>query len=986
MNDKNFPDFSNSVDYDDGDGGKVSTIQSPDFSNSVDYVEPQPIKKRNSVITEVVRFLTKGSVIDQYESALYLANNPPESDPNINPEQYANEAYNILSQGVVGLSGNYSKNRNAPKKREQDIIASGIEGPAENLMSFGIITQGYKSPLGTSLAVGGFTALDSIINFRDKYKELYPNNPPEVDDLVTIADYFVKGLLLGGAGYGAKKMFNKTISASGSKPSVDIPSDKVSNIKNSQILLPEEKADILRTIGADNKHVDAAIGSSLPLNIKADSLVDLAQKPYWERLKEEILLSPVIAWDSKMSDKEWSKLVKEARLKSGRGEDVSSPQPSLENKQDIIARIKSLQESKKLSNVTVSKLKKYIGIENIKTTQTDKLKQLESFLGDLKKEDKFMSEKQITDLKDIIKDIPNPEVTPKRIIVEKFGEKEEVLSKGLFGKVMNELIPTVDIKQGSPLITKIVNKANDVLSFAQKEIDRRNMMFEELISRAEKSREKLLSPQDKILRKITPQNKEIFSAMSGNKVNLTKEEAAVVAYLKNFFRMTRRELELEKYRKNYITHMEKDLTEKILTRGINNTIKDILGGRKEGDIPTDLMLELDNIIGSEKFFKFALERKGGIDPTTNIRQIINSYSSLFETKKALDQILPEGQAIVKNLLKGKNALWMKRYLQNLKGRGLDYNFRNGKMGWLAKVADGVIDIGYQKLLGFNYISPLKNIVAGESNSWIFQDFKTYLTGKQRFLSNPKKAYTLAKEYGLLDGTYAEFSQKGIGKLKKLQDLSMIGQRAGEVEIRSSIFASMLSEGEWSSGKIAKEKILDIKDTIAITQGIFSKTESPLFLQTWYGRMFFQMNRWRITNIMLLRRISVGAYKDISEGNYNTANVTRLGKMIAAYGIGMYISYQMYEAGYKEAGDIAKNTAQTLDGVFSLFTEAQLIKMFTDNPTLQMFKELSSTIQDFTFYLYVPGSKPSKERGIEDTYIAPLKTYEDVADYIEENIQ
>ncbi len=64
------------------------------------------------------------------------------------------------------------------------------------------------------------------------------------------------------------------------------------------------------------------------------------------------------------------------------------------------------------------------------------------------------------------------------------------------------------------------------------------------------------------------------------------------------------------------------------------------------NIPIDVMLELDNIIGSEKFFKYALERKGYGKPTTNLRKILHGYSTLYETKMALDQILPEGQAVV----------------------------------------------------------------------------------------------------------------------------------------------------------------------------------------------------------------------------------------------------------------------------------------------------------------------------------------------------
>jgi hypothetical protein len=144
-------------------------------------------------------------------------------------------------------------------------------------------------------------------------------------------------------------------------------------------------------------------------------------------------------------------------------------------------------------------------------------------------------------------------------------------------------------------------------------------------------------------------------------------------------------------------------------------------------------------------------------------------------------------------------------------------------------------------------------------------------------------------------------------------------------------------------------------------------------------MFFQMNRWRITNAMLLRRITNDASKDIKEGNFNTQNTTRLGKSLVAYGMGMYISYQLAQAGLKTASDVARNMAQTIDGVTSLFTEGQLIKMFTDNPTLSVFKQIFNTIQNTANYIHVPGVKKAREKGIEDTYIAPIENIKDVVE-------
>jgi len=651
-------------------------------------------------------------------------------------------------------------------------------------------------------------------------------------------------------------------------------------------------------------------------------------------------------------------------------------------KQELIAKIKLIAKSKMLSNITVSRIKNYLGIKEWKNTDIPQIQKVVDYLEGLQTGDRLLSEKQIGVLKVLLDDVKDLAIMPKRIAIEQFGNNPNLLEGLIMSRVANELIPTVDIKEGHPLVQKILNEINERLESADEEIRIRDNQLEELLTKAEKSRK--LPGKEGIKRFFTSQNKEIFQALSGEKIDLTKEEKAAVEYLKDFFKMAKEKLGLQKYRKNYITHLEQPLTEKILEKGLIGALKQYFS-EKEGEkgIPTDIMLELDNIIGSEKFFRFALQRKGGIEPTTNIRKIVHQYSSLFETKMALDRILPLGQVATQLIIQGRSALWLKKFLQNLKGRGLDYEFRSGKMGWLSRVADGIVDLGYIKLLALNWKSALKNIIAGEANSIIWQDFSTYLKGKQRFISNPKKAYEIAVEHGVLEGTYADYTQRGIGKLKKLQDLAMIGQQIGEVEIRTTLFISELTDQEWKTGDISPIKSRKLRDTVAITQGIFSKTESPLWVQTVLGRTIMQMNRWRITDAMLLRRIVNGAKEEWSQGNYKGQNSQRLGKAIIFYAIGMYAGYQLARAGYKKASQMAQSMAEVINSLISLISQGDLSKMITDNPTLAVMKEFFFSAQSLAKYLHVPGAqKPSKikiQQGIEDTYMAPVQTTKDLID-------
>jgi hypothetical protein len=222
---------------------------------------------------------------------------------------------------------------------------------------------------------------------------------------------------------------------------------------------------------------------------------------------------------------------------------------------------------------------------------------------------------------------------------------------------------------------------------------------------------------------------------------------------------------------------------------------------------------------------------------------------------------------------------------------------------------------------------------------------------------------MAIDSNILEGTFADYVQAGIGKLKKIQDVLMVGQRVGEYEIRTSLFVSELTLREWQTKIISPERIRELKDKIAITQGIFSKIDSPLWLQTWYGRLFLQMNRWRVTNFMLLRRL-------IKEKNYKG-----LTKAFILWGTGMYLANEFAKAGYKQASQIAQSMAEEINSNIQLITLTPIVKTLTDNPTWSVLKEIAFSIEELASYIKIPSiKKPSKiefRKGIEETYIAPI---------------
>lgn len=638
---------------------------------------------------------------------------------------------------------------------------------------------------------------------------------------------------------------------------------------------------------------------------------------------------------------------------------------------EIRKEIGALRKEKKLGGSAIARLKEQAGIEEWRMATKEQLKVVLENMKKLSTGDRFLTEKQLIGLEDYLQTFENKRLVTQRELTVRFGENKEILDGFITKHIPDTAFPTVDVKEGHPIITEVVDEADYYIRLANKEVTRVNKEIDDLMIKAEKTGRELGKRKVEI-------GDAIFKEMSGMKVVLTPEEKAVANYLKNYFEKARKDIGLEKYRKNYITNIEKTFLEKLKANSWNliDTIKKYT--TKDGSIPIDLMLALDNIVGSEKFFRFALERKGGINPTTNIRRIVEQYTRILETKKALDIILPKGQAVMQLFLQKRSAVWMKRYLQNLKGRALDYNFKSGKGSWISKGAERIIDFGYIRLLAFNYRSAIKNIIGGEANSLVYQTFTKYLTGKKRLLMNPKQSFKVIAQSGLLDGSYYDLVRSNfISKSKRMVNMALYGGMEGaEFEIRGSYFLGELTEAEFATGYITPERFRKILDDVAITQGIYTKTESPLFVQTTLGRSVMQFGRWKITNMNLIRRVSAGAKKEWANKNFTGENTRRLLKLFTIYSIGTYLAYEAGKAGWKEAKKFAESSTELIN-IFLNFPE-ETMRSITDNPLFSTLDSVVFSFQELMNFLHL-GDEPQKlifRSGIEDLYFSGIRTAQD----------
>lgn len=697
----------------------------------------------------------------------------------------------------------------------------------------------------------------------------------------------------------------------------------------------------------------------------------IKEKPRMITKREDVLLRQKLRVEkkaAKMGVKVGVKLTKEQIR-----EKIAVKKLERKEANQIRKQIGFQRHTKDLGSSVMARLKKVHGIKEYKNASAEELKPLLEDIKKFKKGTRFLTNKQITGLKHYIKVGEfgkDPLLITQQEMIQKFRESEDLLNKAIFDRfIPNELFPTVDVKEGHPVLKRIVDNADIELRKQIKMLKGKFDFFEKSMSRAEKSR------KQGILKRET--GRRIFKKLSGFDVELTKEEQAVVDFLKKEFKWAKEAVNLQKWRKNYITNIEKPLMEKILDKGLIKAIKDYIKP-DQIDIPIDIMLALDNIIGSEKFFRFALRREGMLDPTTNIRKIFKDYFSLVHTKIALDKVLPEALAAHKLLLKNRSALWLKKYMQNLKGRGLDYKIRQEKgKGWALKVTDKFIDFGYFRFLAGNIKSGIKNLIGGETNSFIYQTFSNYLKGKKRLFLNPVKSYKMISDSGVLEGTYVNIvSQNLVQRGKKFIEHIAYGQyEITEYELRGSYFLGELTDQEWKTGSITPKRFREILDGIAITQGIYTKVDSPLFVQTTIGRSIMQFGRWRITNAMLLRRIAKGARAEWKQGNFTGENTRKFFKMMITTTVGMYLAYEAGKAGNKAAQQIAKAAAELLLSVLNPI--GTVYEAIAENPVLQTLGSIAYTAQQLasyiTFGLIEEPSQIEIQGGIDKLYFSFLKT-------------
>lgn len=191
--------------------------------------------------------------------------------------------------------------------------------------------------------------------------------------------------------------------------------------------------------------------------------------------------------------------------------------------------------------------------------------------------------------------------------------------------------------------------------------------------------------------RIVPTDNKVFEYLSAtNKTNIaktmTKAELETAEFMRSEFAKAlayeyeMKILQKSSYEDSYITNIRRGFFEGIKDGNLKTAFGEMLSKYKQDEAIVDILDgKTGQVLPLEKYFQFAMQRTGEINPTKNAASAFLSYMQTLERKKALDAIIPEMMAYVdvltpttktvKGLFKDdKLNTFVKEYLNTKKGR------------------------------------------------------------------------------------------------------------------------------------------------------------------------------------------------------------------------------------------------------------------------------------------------------------------------------
>jgi len=385
-----------------------------------------------------------------------------------------------------------------------------------------------------------------------------------------------------------------------------------------------------------------------------------------------------------------------------------------------------------------------------------------------------------------------------------------------------------------------------------------------LANAARKSRN--LTAKQKISAFVSPQDKGVFEYLEADQEtklklveNLTPEEIDYANYMQGKmaealeYLIENEVLESTRFEGAYITHVRKGLIESIKDGGLKAGIRGLFEKFAHDEKVFNILDQsTGDILALEKFLPQSLFRTGNLDPTKNTARAFLTYWRTLETKKALDAIIPEIDALVYALepkqitprgLKEDKSLekFFKEWINAQKGRAPKLLVKQG----------GKVDITLRALktfttlkdLAFNIPVGVASAVGEGANNFIQIGHKNIVKGNARKRTEQGQLILDKYEHFIGKSVWQEMieADKDIADKANLVLFGFFHHNM--VSANKTFLLGSLTDAEFQAGEISDSRLAQLK----LDMGEYRQTigSESIIGKTPEGKTFNQYKKWAV---------------------------------------------------------------------------------------------------------------------------------------------
>ena len=496
-----------------------------------------------------------------------------------------------------------------------------------------------------------------------------------------------------------------------------------------------------------------------------------------------------------------------------------------------IKKIKAMIETKEIDAQTVSQIrngftgKKRTRVEDLSQDQLDELfRTLLKLTPDQFGKFTLVDQQTLETMRDFIP----PSLFGRRAVTR--GDIFAHIPEGDINYIMGLLRAPRNVFKGSRLREKLYNTVSEAHENMERDAEKFRKERDQLYSTARKETKEV---DDRVIKRIEQD------------LDVGPKTERLASFLENWWRDSLSVMKPRRIRQKYFTHTPVSFMEIAKKEGLIKSLRDILSPLSwEVGVDPGIIANLEYIISGKKFNPFSLPRLEQREYSKRIYKSTDAYARIYYFKKHFDPVMKEIFRM-RLFLAGKERKYLNKWLQNIRGRPLDFDWGNRAH----RISSLAVRYEYLRLLAANAGSGIMNVVGGNLNNFAEMPIGKFILGHKRLTM--AKGRKILTEYGFTDQSMWLDPVDGVwNRLTKLERGLFFFMKMGEFYLRGIPALASIPETEFKSGELSSKTRTEIRRLIGKTQGLYGKSQSPLAAQTIIGRPLYQFKHWMLVEMEL----------------------------------------------------------------------------------------------------------------------------------------